>query len=40
MLQDLEMQEDVALYDKAKKGKQVFVDAKDAFEEIERKRKK
>lgn len=40
MLEDLEMKEDVALYDKAKKGKQVFVDAEEAFEEIERERKK
>ena len=35
MLEDLEMKEDIALYDKAKKGKQVFVDAKDAFAEID-----
>jgi predicted DNA-binding protein YlxM (UPF0122 family) len=40
MLEDLEMKEDVALYDKAKKRKQVFVDADEAFAEIERKRKK
>lgn len=40
MLEDLEMKEDVALYDKAKKRKQVFVDVEEAFAEIERKRKK
>jgi predicted DNA-binding protein YlxM (UPF0122 family) len=40
MLENLEMKEDVALYDKAKKRKQVFVDAEEAFAEIERKRKK
>ena len=40
LLEDLEMKEDVALYDKAKKRKQVFVDADEAFAEIEHKRKK
>ncbi|MCF8460922.1 MAG: hypothetical protein K9G46_09365 [Flavobacteriales bacterium] len=35
MLQDLEMQEDVALYDKAKKREQVFLDAKDAIAEAD-----
>ncbi len=40
MLEDLEMKEDVALYDKAKKRKQSFVDAEDAFQEIEEKRQK
>ncbi len=35
MLEDLEMLEDIKLYDLSKKSKQVFVDADKAFEEIE-----
>lgn len=35
MLEDLEMLEDIKLYDKSKNSKQVFVDADKAFEEIE-----
>jgi PHD/YefM family antitoxin component YafN of YafNO toxin-antitoxin module len=39
MMEDLEMLEDIKLYDKAKTSKQVFVDAQEAFEEIESKKK-
>ena len=39
MVDDLEELEDIKLYDKAKKGKQEFKDAKDVFKEIEEKRK-
>ena len=35
MLEDLEMLEDIKLYDLSKKSKQVFVEADKAFEEIE-----
>jgi len=38
IIEQLENVEDVKLYDKAKKGKQEFIDAKDAFNEIETKR--
>jgi hypothetical protein len=40
MVDDLEELEDIKLYDAAKKGKQEFVDAEDAFREIEEKRGK
>ena len=39
MIQALEDLEDVKAYDNAKKGKQTFVDAKQAFKEIEDSRK-
>ena len=39
MVDDLEELEDIKLYDKSKKGKQSFKDAKDVFIEIEEKRK-
>lgn len=38
MVDDLEELEDIKLFDLAKKGKQEFVDATVAFEEIEKKR--
>lgn len=40
ILDDLEELEDVKLYDAAKKGKQDFIDAEQAFKEIEESRKK
>ena len=39
MVEHLEELEDIKLFDKAKKGKQHFKDAKDVFMEIEEKRK-
>tara|TARA_B100000965_G_C19533828_1_gene732351 strand:- start:302 stop:499 length:198 start_codon:yes stop_codon:yes gene_type:complete len=39
MLEDLEMLEDIKLYDMSKKSKQLFVDADKAFEEIEKYKK-
>jgi len=39
MVDDLEELEDIKLYDKSKKGKQEFIDAKQAFKEIEENRK-
>lgn len=38
MVDDLEQLEDIRLYDAAKKGKQEFIDAEQAFREIEEKR--
>ncbi|MFK7969913.1 MAG: hypothetical protein AB8F95_06075 [Bacteroidia bacterium] len=38
MISDLEELEDIRLYDKAKSGEQSFVDAKEAFLEIEKNR--
>ena len=38
MMDDLEELEDIRLYDAAKKGKQEFIDAEQAFREIEKKR--
>jgi hypothetical protein len=38
MVDDLEELEDIKLYDAAKKGKQEFIDAEEAFREIEKKR--
>lgn len=38
MVDDLEELEDIKLYDAAKKGKQAFLDAEEAFNEIEKKR--
>lgn len=38
MVDDLEELEDIKLYDAAKKGKQEFIDAEEAFKEIEKKR--
>ena len=40
MLEDLEELEDIKRYDNAKKGKQEFIDAQEAFKEIEAIRKK
>ncbi len=40
MVDDLEELEDIKLYDKAKEGKQEFIDAEQAFKEIEEIRKK
>jgi len=40
MLDDLEELEDIKLYDAAKKGKQEFIDAEQAFQEIEEARRK
>lgn len=40
MVDDLEELEDIKLYDKAKQGKQEFIDAQQAFKEIEESRKK
>ncbi len=40
MLRDLEELEDIKLYDAAKKGKQEFIDAEQAFKEIEEVRSK
>lgn len=39
MMDALEELEDIKLYDAAKKGAQEFIDAAQAFEEIEKKRK-
>ncbi len=39
MVDDLEELEDIRLYDAAKKGKQEFVDADQAFREIEKARR-
>lgn len=38
MVDDLEELEDIKLYDAAKKGNQEFIDAEEAFREIEKKR--
>ncbi len=38
MVDELEELEDIKLYDAAKKGKLVFIDAEDAFREIEKNR--
>jgi PHD/YefM family antitoxin component YafN of YafNO toxin-antitoxin module len=38
MVDELEELEDIKLYDAAKKGKQEFIDAEEAFKEIEKKR--
>jgi hypothetical protein len=40
MLDDLEELEDIKLYDKAKEGKQEFIDAELAFIEIDESHKK
>ncbi len=40
MVDELEELEDIKLYDAAKKGKQEFVDAEQAFKEIEEARRK
>ncbi len=40
MVDDLEELEDIKLYDEAKKGKQEFVNAEQAFKEIEEARRK
>jgi PHD/YefM family antitoxin component YafN of YafNO toxin-antitoxin module len=40
MLDDLEELEDIKLYDAVKKGKQEFIDAEQAFQEIEEARRK
>ncbi len=40
MVDDLEELEDIKLYDAAKKGKQEFLDAQQAFQEIEEARRK
>lgn len=40
MVDDLEELEDIKLYDKAKEGKQEFINAEQAFKEIEESRKK
>lgn len=40
MVDELEELEDIKLYDSAKKGKQEYLDAEDAFKEIEKKRGK
>ena len=40
MVDELEELEDIKLYDAAKKGKQEFVDAEQAFQEIEEARRK
>ena len=39
MIEELEELEDIKLYDKAKQGKQEFIDAELVFKEIEEKRK-
>ena len=39
MVEELEELEDIKLYDAAKKGKQAFIDAEQAFREIEENRK-
>jgi hypothetical protein len=39
MIEELQDIEDIKAYDNAKKGKQTFVDAKQAFKEIEESRK-
>lgn len=38
IIADLENLEDIRLYDKAKKGEQEFIDAEQAFKEIEENR--
>jgi hypothetical protein len=38
ILEELEEVEDIKLYDNAKKGKQEFIEANQAFEEIEKNR--
>ncbi len=38
LLEELEELEDIKLYDEAKKGKQEFIDAAQAFKEIEEER--
>lgn len=38
IVEELEELEDIKLYDEAKKGKQEFIDADEAFREIEKKR--
>jgi hypothetical protein len=38
MVDDLEELEDIKLYDKAKQGKQEFIDAEEVFKEIEESR--
>ncbi len=38
MVEDVEELEDIKIYDAAKKGKQEFIDAEEAFVEIEKKR--
>ena len=38
IMEELEELEDIKLYDEAKKGKQEFIDAEEAFREIEKKR--
>lgn len=38
MVDELEELEDIKLYDAAKKGEQEFIDAEEAFKEIEKKR--
>jgi hypothetical protein len=38
LLEELEELEDIKLYDEAKKGKQEFIDAAQAFKEIEQER--
>jgi hypothetical protein len=40
ILEELEEVEDIKLYDNAKKGKQEFIEANQAFEEIEKNRVK
>lgn len=40
IMEELEDLEDVRLYDKAKKSKQEYIDAEQAFKEIEESRKK
>lgn len=40
LIEGLEELEDIRLYDKAKKDKAEFIDAKQAFKEIEKKRSK
>ncbi len=40
MVDDLEELEDIRLYDAAKNGKQEFIDAEQAFQEIEEARRK
>lgn len=40
IMEELEELEDIKLYDKAKEGKQEFIDAEQGFKEIEESRKK
>lgn len=40
MMDDLEELEDIKIYDEARKGKQEFVDAEQAFKEIEEARRR